>query len=69
MGCLRGDEAIHQRPLDAVACCTLLLLMCALLMTSSHSEGPWQIHETSIPYTSTVQFTDGGETTWEKRER
>jgi len=31
--------------------------------------GPWLIHESSIPYTTTVQFTDGGETTWEKRER
>ena len=34
-------DAIHQQPLDAVACCPLLpLLMCALLVTSSHSEGP-----------------------------
>ena len=26
---LRVDEAIHQRPLDAVACCSLLLLLAA----------------------------------------
>ena len=33
----KGGDAIHQCPLDAVALC--FLLMCALLMTSSHSEG------------------------------
>ena len=33
----RGGDAIHQCPLDAVALC--FLLTCALLMTSSHSEG------------------------------
>ena len=32
------DDAIHQRPLDAVACCPLLLLTRALLMTSSRSK-------------------------------
>ena len=32
-----GGDAIHQCPLDAVALC--FLLTCALLMTSSHSEG------------------------------
>ena len=31
-----GDAAIHQRHLDAVACCFRFLLMCALLVTSSH---------------------------------
>lgn len=36
---------------------------------ATHYDGPWMIHEDSIPYNSTVQFTDGGETTWEKRER
>lgn len=36
---------------------------------ATHYDGPWMIHEESIPYNSTVQFTDGGETTWEKRER
>ena len=34
----RGEEAIHQRPLDAVTCCPLLLLMCALLMTALRSK-------------------------------
>ena len=34
----KGGDAIHQCPLDAVALC--ILLTCALLMTSSHSEGP-----------------------------
>ena len=33
----KGGDAIHQCPLDAVALC--ILLTCALLMTSSHSEG------------------------------
>ena len=33
----KGGDAIHQCPLDAVALC--FLLTCALLMTSSHSEG------------------------------
>jgi hypothetical protein len=31
--------------------------------------GPWALHEKSIPYNSTVQFTDGTVTTYEKRER
>ena len=35
----RGDEATCQQPLGAVACWPLFLLTCALLMTSSHSEG------------------------------
>ena len=34
MGCFvpqfKGGGAIDQRPLDAVACCALLLLMCTL---------------------------------------
>ena len=34
-----GDEATHQWPLGAVACCSRFLLTCALLVTSSHSEG------------------------------
>ena len=32
------DDAICQCPLGAVACCSLFLLTCALLMTSSHSK-------------------------------
>ena len=35
-----GDNAPHHRPRGAVACGSRLLLMCALLMASSHSEGP-----------------------------
>ena len=31
--------------------------------------GPWMIHEKSIPYNSTVPFTDGAVVTYEKRER
>ena len=34
----KGAATPHQRPLDAVACCSLLLLTCAPLMTSSHSK-------------------------------
>ena len=37
-GLLRPSSAIHRWPLDAVACCSLLLLTCALLVTSSHSK-------------------------------
>ena len=36
----KGVNATHPWPLAAVACGLLLLLTCALLMTSSHSEGP-----------------------------
>jgi hypothetical protein len=31
--------------------------------------GPWQMHTDSIPYTTTVAFTDGTELTYHKRER
>ena len=41
MECLRKGGEGDQRPLSAAACCPLLLLTCALLVTSSHSEG-WQ---------------------------
>ena len=34
---LRPPSTIHQRLLDAVACCVRFLPTCALLMTSSHS--------------------------------
>ena len=34
----RGDEATQQRPLGAVACCSVVLLTRVLLMTSSHSK-------------------------------
>ena len=45
----RGSDAIHQCPLDAVALC--FLLTCALLMTSSHSEGgmDWKLNGKSAP--------------------
>ena len=33
-----ANDPIHQRPLDAVACCRLLLLTYALLLTSSVSK-------------------------------
>ena len=33
-----GDEAIHQCPRDAAACCPLLLLTGALLTAASHSK-------------------------------
>jgi hypothetical protein len=31
--------------------------------------GPWQLHEGSIPYNTTTEFTDGGVVAWHKRER
>merc|ERR1712194_922086 len=31
--------------------------------------GPWLIHETSIPYNTTVRFSDNSVETFEKRER
>ena len=39
-----GAKATHQRPLGAVACCALLLLTCALLMTSSRIRRPCYGH-------------------------
>ena len=36
---LEATDGLLKRPLDAVACCSLLLLTFALLMTPSHSEG------------------------------
>eukprot|EP01050_Picozoa_sp_SAG11_P021261 SAG11_NODE_3746_length_2253_cov_1.369545_2_plen_105_part_00 len=34
-----------------------------------HHLGPWSMHEASVPYNSTVAFTDGTVITYEKRER
>jgi hypothetical protein len=31
--------------------------------------GPWDIHVKTIPYTTTVEFTDGSSTLYHKRER
>ena len=38
-----GGDATHQCPLDAVACCSLLLLTRALLMTSSRCQRPYPV--------------------------
>jgi len=34
-----------------------------------HYEGPWSIHSNTIPYNSTVPFSDGSVVTYHKRER
>ena len=36
---------------------------------ASAYEGPWQMHADSIPYNTTVAFTDGSVVTYNKRER
>jgi hypothetical protein len=36
---------------------------------STSYTGPWQIHKQTIPYNSSVAFTDGTVMTYEKRER